>query len=133
MRGTSLARSCAPCDLVSTRPADAAIRRLTFIAPISANPTLTTSRDRQLAAARERLFEGLDGHTISGAEGTWRVRVYSICEEPGAWWLQLALEGRPEYTITIRTPLLETAPDTLCRLSRWLASPSQADETLTVA
>jgi hypothetical protein len=118
--------------LVSTRPPDAAIRRLTFIAPI-ADPTLATSRDRQLAALRKRLFEGLDGHTISGAGGTWRVRVYSICEEPGAWWLQLALEGKPEYTITIRTPLLETAPDTLCRLSRWLAGTSPADEALTVA
>jgi hypothetical protein len=118
--------------LVSSRPADAAIPRLTFIAPISADPTLTTSRDRQLAAARERLFEGLDGHTISGVGGTWRVRVYSICEEPGAWWLQVALEGKPEYTITLRTPLFETAPDTLCRLSRWVADPSTIDDTLTV-
>jgi hypothetical protein len=119
--------------LVFSRPADAAIRRLTFIAPISVDPMLTTARYRQMAAARERLFEGLDGHTISGAGGTWRVRVYSICEEPGAWWLQLALEGKPEYTITIRTPLLETAPDTLGRLSRWLAGRSQTDEVLTVA
>ena len=119
--------------LVSTRPTGAAIRRLTFIPPISANPTRTIARDGQLTAARERLFEGLDGHTISGAAGTWRVRVYSICEEPGAWWLQLALEGKPEYTITIRTPPLETAPDTLCRLSRWLANPSGAEGVLTLA
>jgi hypothetical protein len=119
--------------LVSSRPVDAAIRRLTFIAPISAGPTLTTQRTRELAAARERLFEGLDAHTITSVRGTWRVRVYSICEEPGAWWLQLALEGNPEYTITIRTPLLETAPETLGRLSRWLAGSSQADEALTIA
>ena len=119
--------------LVSTRPADAAIRRLTFIAPISGKPTRAIPRDGEFAAARERLFDGLDGHTISSAGGTWRVRVYSICEEPGAWWLQLALEGKPEYTITIRTPLLETAPDTLCRLSRWLANPSEAEEVLTLA
>jgi hypothetical protein len=119
--------------LVSTRPADAAIRRLTFIAPISAVPTVGTMHDRQLAAARERLFEGLDGHTISGIGCSWRVRVYSICPESGGWWLQLALEGKPEYTITLRTPLFETAPDTLGRLSRWLAGSAQADEALTVA
>ena len=112
--------------LVSSRSADAAIRRLTFIAPVSVDPKLTTTRYRQMAAARERLFEGLDGHPISGAGGTWRVRVYSICEEPGAWWLQLALEGNPEYAITMRTPLDETAPEMLCRLSRWLSGPSQA-------
>ena len=114
--------------LVSTRSADS-IRRFTFIAPISA-PTL---RGRESESARERLFEGLDGHTISSTSGTWQVRVYSICEEPGAWWLQLSLDGNPEYTITMRTPLAETASDTLCRLSNWLASPSRADETLTVA
>jgi hypothetical protein len=119
--------------LVSSRPGDAVTRRLTFIAPISADLTRGTSRYRQAVAARERLFEGLDGHTISGIGGTWRVRVYSICEEPGAWWLQLALEGTPEYAITIRTPLLETAPDTLGRLSRWLAGSSKADEALTFA
>src|SRR5262245_765170 len=111
-RGTSLAPSRITMRLVP-RPADAAIRRLTFLAPISANATRGTSRYSQMVAARERLFEGLDGHTISGFGGAWQVRVYSICEEPGAWWLQLALEGTPEYTVTLRTPLLETAPETL--------------------
>ena len=48
-------------------------------------------------------------------------RFYSICEEPGAWWLQLALEGDPEYTVTFRASLHETAPETLARLSRWLS------------
>jgi hypothetical protein len=92
-----------------------------------------TFRYRQMVAARERLFEGLDGHTISTNGGTWRVRVYSICEEPGAWWLQLGLEGDPGYTVTLRTLLYETAPDTLGRLSRWLGHPSQAEEVLTSA
>jgi hypothetical protein len=113
--------------------AHAPIRRLTFIAPISVHHAGGASRSRLMVAARERLFEGLDGHTISGGGGTWQVRVYSICEEPGAWWLQLALEGKPEYSITLRIPLLETAPETLCRLARWLAGPSQADEALTIA
>ena len=115
------------------RTADATTRHLTYIAPISVAPIRGTFRYRQMVEARERLFEGLDGHTISAGGGSWQVRVYSICEGPGAWWLQLALEGNPEYTVTLRTPLFETAPGTLARLSRWLASPSQTEEMLTVA
>lgn len=115
--------------LVSSRPDP--IRRLTFISPISVDRTHGTLGDRQIVASRERLFEGLDGHTISANGGTWRVRVYSICEEPGAWWLQLALDGEPAYTVTLRTPLFETAPNTLCRLARWIVSPSQSDDVLT--
>jgi hypothetical protein len=120
--------------LISTRSSDDAIRRLTFIASVSAVRSPSASRSRELTSesARERLFEGLDGHTISVSGGTWHVRVYGICEEPGAWWLQLSLEGSPDYTITMRTPLFETAADTLCRLSRWLTD-SRTDETLTVA
>ena len=115
------------------RMTDATIRHLTYIAPVSVGPVGGTFRYRQMMAARERLFEGLDGHTITTADGTWRVRVYSICEEPGAWWLQLALEGDPEYTGTLRTRLYETAPETLDRLSRWLSRTSQPDEALTIA
>ena len=115
------------------RTADATTRRLTYIAPVSVAPPRGSFRYRQMVAARDRLFEGLDNHTISNGGGTWHVRVYSICEEPGAWWLQLALEGDPEYTVTLRTPLLETAPETLGRLSRWLAHTSQAEEAQTLA
>ena len=114
------------------RAADSISRHLTYIAPISVEPIRRTFRYRQMVATRERLFEGLDGHTINRRGRTWQVRVYSICEEPGAWWIQLALEGDPEYTITFRTPLVETAPETLCRLSRWLDSSSE-DGTLNIA
>jgi hypothetical protein len=115
------------------RAADSSTRRLTYIAPIPVEPVRGTFRYRQMVAARERLFEGLDGHTINRQGHTWQVRVYSICEEPGAWWIQLALEGDPEYTITIRTSLLETAPETLFRLSGWLDSSSETDAALTIA
>jgi hypothetical protein len=111
------------------RATEATTRRLTYIAPISVAPPHASLRYRQIVAARDRLFEGLDNHTISASGGTWQVRVYSICEEPGAWWLQLALEGSPEYTVTLRTPLHETAPETLSRLSRWLANTSEAEES----
>ena len=118
--------------LVFSRPQDA-VRRLTFIAPLSVPEPVAVRRPMAVAAARERLFESLDGRTITVTGRTWEIRVHGISEEPGAWWLQLSLKGSPEYTITMRTPLFQTAHDTMCRLSRWLADPSQADEALTVA
>jgi len=116
--------------LVFSRPQEV-LPRLTFIVPLSV-PEPGARRPIAVEAAREKLFENLDGRTITVRGGTWEIGVYGISEEPGAWWLQLSLEGSPEYTITMRTPLFQTAHDTMCRLSRWLADPSQ-DEALTVA
>jgi hypothetical protein len=111
--------------LVSTRPPDIA-RRLTFIAPVSAPASEASD------AARERLFEGLDGRSISTASHTWQVRIYSISEEPAGWWLQLQLDGEPEYTITMRAPRFQTAHDTLVRLAHWLTD-SHTDKAVTLA
>jgi hypothetical protein len=116
---------------VLDQPSDGAFRRFTFIAPVSAEAP--GGRPLASADARERLFEGLDGQPISAGSRTWRVRIYSISEEPTVWWLQLQLDGSPEYTITMRVPRFQTAHDTLCRLSRWLADSTHADEGLTVA
>jgi hypothetical protein len=117
---------------VHIQPRDGAFRRFTFITPVSAEaPT-----NRQLTpadSARERLFEGLDGQPISAGSQTWRVRIYSICEEPAVWWLQLQLDGSPEYAITMRMPRFQTAHDTLSRLSRWLADAVPADDSITIA
>jgi hypothetical protein len=119
--------------LVSSRPQEA-IRRFTFIAPLSVDSEAGIGwRPQAVDAARQRLFEDLDGRTVTVRGGTWEIRVYGISVEPGAWWIQLSLEGSPEYTVTMRTPLLQTAHDTLCRLARWLADPSEADRTLTIA
>jgi hypothetical protein len=98
-------------------------------------PSPSSSRNRHVPsdAEREQLFETLDGQLIAVNDGTWRVRVYGISEEPGAWWLQLSLEGIPEYTITMRAPMFQTACDISRRLSRWLADSSQMDHIQSVA
>ena len=116
--------------LVDNRSSDAASRRLTFIAHVSAD--LPSSRETTTADVRERLYEGLDGQSIAVGSRTWQVRIYSICDEPAAWWLQLQLEGDPKYTITMRTPRFQTAHEMLYRLAAWLTDP-HADEAITVA
>lgn len=76
------------------------------------------------AATRERLFQGLDGQLLSAESGCWRVRVYSIWGERNSWWLQLALEGEPEYTVTMRTALGDDGTQALKSLTKWLAQPA---------
>ncbi len=121
--------------LVPFQPTDAAVRRLTFIAPVSKEQSLEDRRTRQWSSpdSRERLFQGLDGKAIQVNGRSWQIRVYSICQEPGVWWLQLSLDGDPEYTVTMRTSAFQTAHDTMSRLSGWLSDPSLADETYATA
>jgi hypothetical protein len=75
-------------------------------------------------AVRERLFENLDGQLLNADSGCWRVRVYSIWGERGSWWLQLALEGEPEYTVTMRTAFGDDGTRALKSLTKWLAHPA---------
>ena len=114
---------------IDHRLPDTSFRRFTFIAPVAADPP--DSRPLNAADVREHLFEGLDGQSITAGTRTWQVRVYSISDEPAAWWLQLQLEGDPKYTITMRTPRFQTAHGTLHRLASWLTD-AHADEAITV-
>jgi hypothetical protein len=112
------------------RMSDVAFRRFTFIPKVS--PDRPGGRQFTTADIRERLFEGLDGQSIVVGSSTWQVRIYSICDEPAAWWLQLQLDGDPKYTITMRTPRFQTAHEMLHRLASWLTDP-RADEAITAA
>ena len=119
--------------LVPFQPTQAAAHRLTFIAPVSLVQSLKAWADRQ-RTSREGLFEELDGEVIRANGCSWRIRVYSICEELGAArWLQLSLDGDPEYAVTMRTSAFQTAQDTIARLSDWLSNRPLADDTVTVA
>jgi hypothetical protein len=81
----------------------------------------------------EQLFEALDGRTISVFHRTWRINIYSICEEAGWRWLQIGLDGQPDYTVTVRTSPHDTLAETLHALSSWLARPSKTQRVLSVA
>lgn len=41
-----------------------------------------------------RLFDAIDGRTLDGAGGPWRITVFSVVQNAATTWLQLALKRR---------------------------------------
>jgi hypothetical protein len=79
------------------------------------------------------LFDALDGEVIRVFQRSWLVRVYSVWDDAGYRWLQLALEGTPQYTATIQMSPFDSPDDMLRRLSSWLGNPAKTRHILTVA
>ena len=106
--------------------------RLAWISNVAA-PASNRADGAVAPVTGERLFDALDGYTIRVFHNTWRIHVYSIWEEAGFRWLQLALEGETPYTATLQMSPLAGADQTVRRLSAWLAKPSKTHHLLSVA
>jgi hypothetical protein len=78
------------------------------------------------------LFQELDGRSVSTCDRTWCIRVFSITEENGWRWLQLSLDGDPDYAVTVRANPTDSADQTLRALSAWLAAPSKTHHVVSV-
>jgi hypothetical protein len=65
----------------------------------------------------DELFAELDHMEIAAGEGRWRVEVFSISDQEGQRWIQLAVRGRTEQMITLRlhpgAGLAEAVPEVL--------------------
>jgi hypothetical protein len=81
----------------------------------------------------ERMFDALHGRTITVSGRHWELEIYSICDEDGWRWIQLALEGDPRYSLTMRLSRLEGVKHVVMALSGWLAKPSPGRAVLNVA
>jgi hypothetical protein len=81
----------------------------------------------------ELLFQELDGRNVSTFDRTWCIRVFSITEENGWRWLQLSLDGEPDYAVTVRANPTDSADQTLRALSAWLAAPSKTHHVVSIA
>jgi hypothetical protein len=57
---------------------------------------------RRRALLPEELFLALDGHRLSVPAGSWRVEIYSICDQHGTRWIQLAMKGHTSHTLTVQ-------------------------------
>ena len=114
--------------LVSSRsslPAQTAERHLARIAWIPGSSTRVAEPERAPLPDPEALFEALDGHALHGPHHSWQIRVYSILEERGWRWVQLALEGDPDCMVTMRTSLDDDGEETLRVLSAWMQNPTR--------
>jgi hypothetical protein len=83
--------------------------------------------------SRDALFNGLEGRTVRIFDRVWEVRVYSISEDERGRWLQLSLDGDPDYAVTIGSSP-STGPERIARaLTRWLARQSKSSTLLHVS
>jgi hypothetical protein len=82
----------------------------------------------------EQLFIALDGRgVVAGSGGRYRIEVYSVRDEAGCRWIQLALHGAGRHMITVRQAHGDSAQHVVLALSSWLADPSQKPHVLSVA
>jgi hypothetical protein len=97
--------------------------RLAWINNVTASTTSDTGPDGAAAGAPDDVYEALEGRIIKLFDRAWRVRVYGICDADRWRWLQLSLEGSPDYAVTVRTSPSTGASATVRVLTRWLANP----------
>lgn len=57
---------------------------------------------RDDAVLPERLFDSLDGCNVVAAGRMWRIEVYSVSDLDGRRWVQLALKGCPDVSLTMK-------------------------------
>ena len=82
----------------------------------------------------EELFRALDGRTILAPSGPHRMEVFSIRDEAGERWVQLALTGeRSRRFLSVRLKPDEAAQHVILTLSAWLADPSATTNVFNVA
>lgn len=80
--------------------------------------------------APDTLFTALDGTQVSVAGLDWRVEVFSVIDEPGQRWIQLALQGVVRRIVTVRANHTESPRQIVREISSWLADPSAARNIL---
>jgi hypothetical protein len=81
----------------------------------------------------ERLFAALDGRDVTVSGHRWQVGVYSVTDEAGRRWVQLTLNGRPHYMVTLKLAIGDGVGHAVLALSSWLANPSENSDVLNVA
>jgi hypothetical protein len=88
---------------------------------------------KESALAPDALFAALDGRTLTVSGRRWLVEVYSVCDSAGRRWIQLGLDGRPHYMLTLKLAAEDGVRHAILALSSWLANPAQGREILNVA
>lgn len=82
----------------------------------------------------EELFRALDGRIIVVPAGAYRIEVFSVRDESGQRWVQLALkDDGSQRQLTLRLKPGDTAQHAIFTLSAWLTDPAGTPEVFNVA
>lgn len=72
----------------------------------------------------DRLFDSLDGRSLTASGVPWRIEVFSIADADHDRWVQLALCGHQRYLLTLRLHVGDGTQRAVAALAGWLANPS---------
>src|SRR5689334_3659482 len=81
----------------------------------------------------ERLFEALDGRVVAASGQQWLIEIYSVRQESGATWLQLALQGETSYSLLMRLAPDEGPKHVVRILTLWLGNRADRTHIVNVA
>jgi hypothetical protein len=117
--------SCLAVDLHCAR----AVTGLSNVVPHPAS--FAASEGATLAGVTEfinpdGLFAALDGRDVSASGGQWRIEVFGIADDDHDRWVQLALNGRQRYLVTLRLHAGCGTQRAVAALAGWLAHPEEA-------
>jgi len=106
---------------------------LHVVPPISLLALASARRARPVVTPEE-LFAALDGRTLTSGGNRLTIEVFSVRDEAGSRWIQLALKGsESQHVLTLRLKPGETAQRVMFTLSSWLTDPTGTSEVINVA
>jgi len=80
------------------------------------------------------LFAALDGRELNPGSDRFLIEVFSVSDQAGQRWVQLALEGaESRRLLTVRLKTGDSAQHVLLLLSSWLRDPAGTTEVFNVA
>lgn len=80
------------------------------------------------------LFVALDGRSFTAGGEHFDLEVFSVRDEAGRRWVQLALVGKESRRLlTLRLGKDDTAHHAIVTLSSWLADPQSTSDVFNVA
>jgi len=82
----------------------------------------------------EELFVALDGRSVTAGRDRYRIEVFSVRDEAGSRWVQLALKGPDtEKMLTLRMKTGDNVQHAIVTLASWLNDPTSTPEVFNVA
>jgi hypothetical protein len=101
-----------------------------FLSPSS----LAARRRPHRFVTAEELFVALDGRHVASRTDRYRIEVFSVRDEAGHRWVQLALRGATsQRMLTVRLNPGDTAQHAIHTLASWLADPAGSADVFNVA
>ena len=87
-------------------------------------------RVRSSPLAADELFHALDHAEVTTANTRWELEVFSITDDAGVRWLQLAVDGPVRQMATFRLEFEDGVSEVVSALASWLSGAKGHEQNL---